>query len=56
MMEEFTAPTSKQYVTKVAIKLQDFGTKDDDLWFLHAEAAFRNAQVTQSWTKFDHVI
>ena len=26
------------------------------MWFLHAEAAFRNAQITQSKTKFDHIV
>ena len=51
MMDKTEAPT--KYVTKVAIKLPDFWT---DLWFLHAEAAFRNAQITQSKTKFDHII
>ena len=45
-----------QYVTKVAVKLPDFWTKDPDLWFLHAEAAFRNVQITQFRTKFDHVV
>ena len=41
---------------KVSVKLPDFWTEDPDLWFLHAEAAFRNAQITQSKTKFDHII
>ena len=44
------------YVTKVAVKLLDFWSDDPDLWFIHAESAFRNAQVTQSRTKFDHVV
>ncbi len=48
-------PTS-QFVAKLAVKLPDFWTDDPDLWFLHAESAFRNSQVTQSQTKFDHVI
>ena len=26
------------------------------MWFLHAEAAFRNAQITQWKTKFDHIV
>ena len=56
IIEESTAPTSMQCVTKVAVKLPDFWTKDPDLWFLHAVAAFRNAQVTQSRTKFNHVV
>ena len=29
----------------------DFWTEDPDLWFLHAEAASRNVQITQSKTK-----
>ena len=49
------APTA-HYVTKVAVKLPDFWSNDPDLWFLHAESAFRNAQVTQLRTKFDHVV
>ena len=56
MEEGNSAPTPTQFVTKVAVKLPDFWTEDPDLWFLHAEAAFRNAQVTQSRTKFDHVV
>ena len=44
------------YITKIAVKLPDFWSDDPDLWFLHAESAFRNAQVTQSRTKFDHVV
>ena len=48
--------TPSKYVTKVSIKLPDFWTEDPDLWFLHAEAAFRNAQITQLKTKFDHIV
>jgi len=44
------------YVTKVAVKLPDFWSDDPDLWLIHADSAFRNAQITQSRTKFDHVI
>ena len=47
MMDKTEAPT--EYVTKVAVKLPDF-------WFLHAEATFRNAQITQSKTKFNHIV
>jgi hypothetical protein len=56
MTDESTAPPLAQFVTKVAVKLPEFWTDDPDLWFLHAEASFRNSQVTQSRTKFDHVI
>ena len=56
MTEDITAPAAAQYVHKVAVKLPDFWTEDPDLWFLHAESAFRNAQVSQSRTKFDHVV
>ena len=48
--------TPTEFVAKVSVKLQDFWTEDPDLWFLHAEAAFRNAQITQSKTKFDHIV
>ena len=48
--------TPSKYVTKVSIKLPDFWTEDPDLCFLHAEAAFRNSQITQSKTKFDHIV
>ena len=48
--------TSTEYITKVAVKLLDYWTEDPDLWFLHAEAAFKNAQITQSKTIFDHII
>ena len=54
MMEEATNPT--EFVTKVVVKLPEFWTNDPDLWFLHAESAFRNSKITQSRTKFDHVI
>lgn len=56
MAEESATPATTQYVHKVTVKLPDFWTDDPDLWFLHAEAAFRNGQVTQSRTKFDHVV
>ena len=48
--------TPTEFVTKVLVKLPDFWTEDPDLWFLHAEAAFRYAQITQSKTKFDHIV
>ena len=50
-----SAPAA-QFVAKLAIKLPDFRTDDPDLWFMHAEFAFRNSQVTQSKTKIDHVM
>ena len=50
MTDQKETPT--EYVAKVSVKL----TEDPDLWFLHAEAAFRNAQITQSKTKFDHIV
>ena len=55
MTEDLSAPAA-QYVTKVAIKLPDFWSDDPDLWFIHAKSAFRNAQITQSRTKFDRVV
>ena len=54
MTEQTTAPA--EHVTKIAIKLTEFWTKDPDLWFLHADSAFQNAQITQSRTKFNHVV
>ena len=45
-----------EFVATVYVKLPDFWTEDPDQWFLHAEAAFRNPQITQSKTKFDHII
>jgi len=56
MTDVLTVTPTTQFVAKLAVKLPDFWTDDPDLWFLHAESAFRNSQVTQSQTKFDHVI
>ena len=38
--------TPPEFVAKGSVKLPDFWTEDPALWFLHAEAAFRNAQIT----------
>ena len=38
--------TPTEFVAKVSVKRPGFWTEDPDLWFLHAEAAFRNAQIT----------
>ena len=38
--------TPTEFVAKVSVKLPDFWTEDPHLWFLHAEATFRNAQIT----------
>ena len=54
MTDQKETPT--EYITKVADKLLDYWTEDPDLWFLHAKAAFRNAQITQSKTIFNHII
>ena len=53
-MDQKETPT--KCVAKVSVKLPDFWTEDPDFWFLHAEAAFRNAQITQSKTKFNHIL
>ena len=45
MTDQKETPT--EYVAKVSVKLPDFWTEDPYLWFLHAEAAFRNIQITQ---------
>ena len=55
MTEESLALAVTQYVTKVTIKLPDFWFEDPNLWFLH-ELMLRNAQITLSRTKFDHII
>ena len=44
-MDQKETPT--EYVAKVSVKLPDFWTEDPILWFLHAEEAFRNIQITQ---------
>ena len=54
MTDQKETPT--EYIAKVSVKLLDFWTEDPYLWFLHAEAAFRNAQITQLKTKFDHIV
>jgi len=43
-------------VNVVGVKLPEFWVADPDLWFFQAEASFRNARVTVSRTKFDHVV
>ena len=55
MTEDLLAPAA-EYVTKVGVKLPDFWSDDPDFWFLHTKSAFRNAQITQSRMKFDHVV
>ena len=55
-MTEESATPAAQYVTKVAVKLPYFWSDDPDLWFIYAKSSFRNAQITQSRTKFDHVV
>jgi len=50
------APAPAAQVNNVAVKLPDFWVADPDMWFFQAEAAFRNARITQSRTKFDHVV
>ena len=39
--------TPTEFVAKVSVKLPDFWTEDPILWFLNAEEAFRNIQITQ---------
>ena len=47
-----------EYITKVDVKLPEFWTEEPDLWFIQAEAVFRNAVpwILLSRTKFDHVV
>ena len=58
-LEESSSPATPatEYITKVAVKLPEFWTKEPDLWFIQAEAAFRNAvpRILLSPTKFNHV-
>ena len=49
-------PVTTNFVSKIAVKLPDFWTEDPDLWFLHAESDFHNAQVTQSRTELEYVV
>jgi hypothetical protein len=43
-------------VNAVAVKLPEFWPADPNTWFHQAEAAFRRSNVTQSFTKYDHVL
>jgi hypothetical protein len=43
-------------VNAVAVKLPEFWPADPTTWFHQAEAAFRRSNVTQSFTKYDHVL
>ena len=43
-------------VANVGVKLPEFWVAAPDMWFMQAEAAFRNARINQSRTKFDHVL
>jgi len=45
-----------EYITKIAVKLPDFWIKDPEFLFKHTESTNRNAQVTQSHTKLNHVV
>ena len=45
MTDQKETPT--EYIVKVSVKLPDFRTEDHYLCVLHAEAAFRNIQITQ---------
>jgi hypothetical protein len=47
--EQFSSSTA-------AIKLPEFWTADPEMWFWQEEYAFRRAQVTDSLTKYDHVL
>ena len=45
MTDQKETPT--EFVAKVSVKLPDLWKEDPILWFLHAEEAFRNIQITQ---------
>jgi hypothetical protein len=40
----------------VAVKLPDFWVDNPSSWLAQAEAAFRRSNVTQLFTKYDHVL
>ena len=41
MTDQNPVPVPTEYVNKIAVKLPDFWTEDLDLWFMHAESAFK---------------
>jgi hypothetical protein len=43
-------------VNHVAVKLPDFWTKEQELWFMQAETTFWRAKITCSLTKYDYVL
>ena len=45
-----------EFVARVTVKLPDFWTADPDLWFLHAESAFRSSRIVDSRTKYDIIV
>jgi hypothetical protein len=46
----------EQHVTHVAFKIPDFWPHDPNTWFLKMESKFRICNITQSSTKFDHLL
>lgn len=43
-------------VRALSVKLPEFWPSKPSLWFKQAEAAFRRANITRSFTKYDHVL
>lgn len=43
-------------VNTLAVKLAEFWTDRPSMWFKQAEATFRRARVTQSYTKYDYTV
>ena len=56
MTDQNPVPVPTEYVNKIAVKLPDFWTEDLDLWFMHAESAFKKLSHHEVTDKFDHVI
>jgi len=49
-------PPPAQQVAAVGVKLPEFWVSDPVMWFAQAEAVFRRANITVSFTKYDHVL
>lgn len=50
------AAAGANLVGHVAVKIGDFWVDDPESWFGQAEASFRRSRVTDSMTKYDHIL
>lgn len=53
---EQTAAAAAASTHAVALKLPCFWPRQASVWFLQAEAQFRNRSITEDQTKYDHVV